>query len=334
MDFLRLVVREEKTGEERALCTLKTCQIQESYYNYRPSLAANGAFLALFLFSLLAFLVQVTLSKRFIGFTIAMVSGCLLEVLGYIGRIMSYHNPFDENGFLMQICCLTIAPAFLAAGIYLTLSRIVVTFGPENSRIKPLSYPRIFIPCDILSLVLQALGGGMASAASHSNKNPETGNHIMVAGLAFQVFTLLVFMLLCADFAVRTVVRSNRMGDAALDPTHATLRRSMKFRAFLVALTLSTICIFIRSVYRVVELGEGWDGALIKNQTLFIVLEGVMVVIAVLVLNAFHPGLCFREGYIKEPKTETRSGRRKFWQRKSKGDVVVVEKGTRMQDEA
>lgn len=233
----------------------------------------------------------------------------------------------------MQICCLTIAPAFLAAGIYLTLSRIVITFGPENSRIKPLSYPRIFIPCDILSLVLQALGGGMASAASHSNKNPETGNHIMVAGLAFQVFTLLVFMLLCTDFAVRTVVRSNRMGEAALDPTHAALRRSMKFRAFLVALTLSTICIFIRSVYRVVELGEGWDGALIKNQTLFIVLEGVMVVIAVLVLNAFHPGLCFREGYIKEPKIKTRSGRRKFWQRKSKGDVVV-EKGTRMHDEA
>lgn len=25
-----------------------------------------------------------------------MVSGCLLEVLGYIGRIMSYHNPFGE----------------------------------------------------------------------------------------------------------------------------------------------------------------------------------------------------------------------------------------------
>lgn len=109
----------------------------------------------------------------------------------------------------------------------------------------------------------------------------------------------------------------------------------MKFRLFLVALTLSTICIFIRSVYRVVELGEGWDGALIKNQTLFIVLEGVMVVIAVLVLNAFHPGLCFREGYIKGPKTEpTRTGRRKFWRRKTKGGVVVVEKGTRMHDDA
>lgn len=161
----------------------------------------------------------------------------------------------------------------------------------------------------------------MASAASHSNKSPDTGDHIMVTGLAFQVFTLLVFMLLCADFVVRTVVRMNRMGEAALDPTHATLRRSMKFRAFLVALALATICIFIRSVYRVVELGEGWNGALIKNQTLFIVLEGVMVIIAVLVLNLFHPGLCFREGYVRKPKAAKTAGGRRFWARKGKGEV-------------
>ena len=228
----------------------------------------------------------------------------------------------------MQICCLTIAPAFLAAGIYLTLSRIVVTFGPDNSRIKPLSYPRIFIPCDVFSLVLQALGGGMASTASHQNKSPDTGDHIMVAGLAFQVLTLLVFMLLCADFAIRTLRRMNAMGDAALDPTHAKLRGSFKFRAFLLALALATICIFIRSVFRVVELGEGWEGSLIKDQKLFIALEGAMVILAVLVLNAFHPGLCFREGYVKKVKaakdeTEVKGKKsdRAFWKRHNRAAV-------------
>jgi len=85
----------------------------------------------------------------------------------------------------MQIVCLTIAPAFLAAGIYLTLSRIVLTFGPQNSRIKPLSYPPIFIPCDVISLLLQAIGGGMASVASHQDKSPAAGDYIMVVGLAF-----------------------------------------------------------------------------------------------------------------------------------------------------
>lgn len=119
----------------------------------------------------------------------------------------------------------------------------------------------------------------------------------MVAGLAFQVATLFIFMLLCADFGLRTRRRLRELGEAALDPTHAKLRSSWAFKGFLGALALATLCIFIRSVYRVAELSEGWEGALIKNQGLFIGLEGVMVLVAMLALNAFHPGLCFREGY-------------------------------------
>ncbi|KAI9812307.1 MAG: hypothetical protein M1827_004756 [Pycnora praestabilis] len=298
-----LVSRADNNSNDNSkdLCTLETCPIQDSYFNYLPSLAANSVFLALFSLSLICFLFQGFLSKRFVGFTIAVCCGCALEVLGYVGRLMSHHDPFNQNGFLMQIICLTIAPAFMAAGLYLCLSRIVLTFGPANSRIAPLSYPRIFIPCDFFSLVLQALGGGMASVATHQNKSPNTGDHIMVAGLAFQVATLALFILLCADFAFRTITRMRSLGASeALDPTHAKLRASWSFRGFIVCLAIATICIFIRSIYRVIELSEGWEGALIKNQGLFIGLEGVMVIIAMVVLNAFHPGLCFREGYVKE----------------------------------
>lgn len=120
----------------------------------------------------------------------------------------------------------------------------------------------------------------------------------MVAGLAFQVFTLLIFMFLCADFALRTRRRYKSMGEAAFDqnPMYVAIRHDWKFKAFLVALTLATICIFWRSVYRVVELGEGWTGALIRRQNLFIAFEGVMVIIAAAALNIFHPAICFREG--------------------------------------
>lgn len=201
----------------------------------------------------------------------------------------------------MQIVCLTIAPAFFAAGIYLTLSRIVITVGESNSRIKALSYPRFFIPCDFISLLLQAIGGGMASVASNNHESPDNGDHIMVAGLAFQVLTLAIFILICTDFAIRTVRNSGSGAHGASehvgDGSHASLRSSPKFKAFLVALALATLCIFIRSIYRVIELGQGWEGELIKNQRYFIVLEGVMVIVAVLALNLFHPGWCFREGY-------------------------------------
>lgn len=71
----------------------------------------------------------------------------------------------------------------MAAGIYLCLSRIVSTFGVENSRIKPLLYPRIFVPCDIISLILQAAGGGVAGVKVNEDEDPSLGNNIMLAGL-------------------------------------------------------------------------------------------------------------------------------------------------------
>ncbi|KAF2646213.1 parasitic phase-specific protein PSP-1 [Massarina eburnea CBS 473.64] len=284
----------------RDACTLDTCDIKFSYLGYRASLPANAIFTALFGLSTILFIAQGALSKRFLGFTIAMVCGCALETIGYIGRVLGYVDPFKENPFFIQIICLTIAPAFLAAGIYLCLSRIVLTFGEENSRIKPLSYPRIFIPCDLASLLLQAAGGGIASSAAHKGTDASVGNNIMIAGLVVQVITLLIFMLLCIDFTIRTLRRHRELGTAALDPTHARLRANTAFKGFLFALSLATLCIFTRSVYRVAELSEGWSGHLIRTQKYFIGLEGAIVGVGVLALNACHPGMCFREGYVKD----------------------------------
>ncbi|MAD87005.1 MAG: hypothetical protein CL912_28950 [Deltaproteobacteria bacterium] len=154
------------------------------------------------------------------------------------------------------------------------------------------------MPCDLLSLLLQAAGGGIASSASHQHKSTKVGDHIMVAGLAFQVLTLLIFMVLCGDFAIRTRRRYKSLGEAAFDqnPHFVTLRHSKMFKGFLVALTLATICIFWRSVYRVAELAEGWTGSLIKRQWLFVGFEGVMVIVACLALNLFNPAFAFSEG--------------------------------------
>ena len=54
--------------------------------------------------------------------------------------------------------------------------------------------------CDFASLVLQSIGGGITSTASDKSTS-DAGVHIMVAGLAFQVFSLALFMVLCLEFA-------------------------------------------------------------------------------------------------------------------------------------
>lgn len=122
----------------------------------------------------------------------------------------------------------------------------------------------------------------------------------MVAGLACQVFTLIIFMALCLDFALRTLKRYRTLGSSAFDqnPLFIQLRSRWQFKAFLFSLTLATICVFWRSVYRVAELSEGWTGHLIRQQFLFVGFEGVLVGVACLVLNAFHPAVMFREGMV------------------------------------
>ncbi|KAH9895463.1 RTA1-domain-containing protein [Xylariomycetidae sp. FL2044] len=300
-------------------CTPELCGYENSFYMYRIEIVPNAVFLGMFGFSLLAFLAVYIVTRRGATFTIAMVLGLLCEMLGYGGRILSWKNQWSEPGFLMQICCLTIAPAFLAAGIYLCIRKIVFAFGPENSRIPPEYYTRFFIPCDVVSLILQAVGGALASVASHNQEPTETGDNIMIAGLAFQVFTLFVFIVLCTDFTLNTLRRKKALGASALDqnPELVALRGSWMFRGFLVALGVSTITIFWRCVFRVAELSGGWTGPLMERQDLFIGFEGVMITIAVYVLNIFHPSLCFKQ--IMDSKSGLGSSR--------KDDIEVREAG-------
>lgn len=99
-----------------------------------------------------------------------------------------------------QIICLTIAPVFFTAGIYLTLSRVIMHYGPQHSRLTPKTYTITFICSDFIALVLQSAGGGIADQGSLSASTRNGGVHLMVAGLSFQVLSILIFMALCAEF--------------------------------------------------------------------------------------------------------------------------------------
>jgi protein-S-isoprenylcysteine O-methyltransferase Ste14 len=68
-----------------------------AYFYYRPSKGVNTAFAVLFGISALLFLVQgIASRKRWLGFTIAMVAGCALEVVGYAGRIRAWTDLYTD----------------------------------------------------------------------------------------------------------------------------------------------------------------------------------------------------------------------------------------------
>jgi RTA1 like protein len=208
----------------------------------------------------------------------------------------------QQFSFIIQLTSLTLAPVFFAAAIYFSLARIVITFGAENSRIPPKYIPRIFITCDVISLILQAAGGALSAWYASKEEMPDNGNFTMMGGLSFQAFTLMVFLLLSADFAIRTIKAVRRHGATALNEDAASrrLRRSKRFRVLLFSLTISAVLIFMRSIYRVIEISEGWKGELMSTEKFVIWLEAIPVAISGAFLCIFHPANCFKARPVQE----------------------------------
>lgn len=68
----------------------------------------------------------------------------------------------------------------------------------------------------------------MASTAE-TPTDTQRGVDIMIAGLAFQVAALLLFMVLCLDFARRAYRNRGRW-----NPAHASLQQTVLWKAFLI----------------------------------------------------------------------------------------------------
>ena len=134
--------------------------------------------------------------------------------------------------------------------------------SPESSRFSPRLFYWIFIPCDFLSLILQAVGGAISSS---TDGDAQDGVNIALAGLAFQVATLTVFIILTVDYYFRS---------RTFWSSHALPKQ---FKVFVAALALATLLILARCCYRVYELNQGYqrDSKALRDQGLFIGLESV-----------------------------------------------------------
>lgn len=174
----------------------------------------------------------------------------------------------------------TAAPTFFTAGIYVLLGRFIQHFGPESSILSPKLYLWIFCTCDVISLIVQAAGGGMASSESGTpGGDTAPGTNTMVAGIVFQLASITIFVICAADF-LRRVTRLGHFAAITKGPLGLLLG----------AMVFSVVCIYIRSIYRTIELVQGWEGYLITHESYFIGLDGAMMVLAVIVFNIFHPG--------------------------------------------
>ncbi|KAF8895227.1 RTA1-like protein [Infundibulicybe gibba] len=215
----------------------------------------------------------------------------VLEILGWSARLWSSFTPTAHEAFEIQICSTIMAPTPLVAANFVIIGLIIKSLGTAYSRLSPSWYTIVFCTFDIISLAVQGAGGAMASMAANHGGDPAIGGHVMLGGIAFQLATITIYVLCAVEFFIRYFKDAPLRTTLPYSPnekSRGVIGKRMK--VMIAALVFNTTCLFIRSVYRTIELSNGWDGRIISTQLYFNVLDGAMVVLAIYTLNFAHPG--------------------------------------------
>ncbi|KAJ7474025.1 RTA1 like protein-domain-containing protein [Mycena latifolia] len=254
---------------------LETRAIGRSPYNYTPTKWICITFVSLFSVSTCLHLAQAIIYRLWFMLPTAVFCG-VIEILGWSARTWSSISPNQLRPYEIQMTATILGPTPLLAANFLTLGRIVERLGPRYCRLAPKTYSMIFLGCDLVALAVQGVGGALASLAVGHKKSPETGGHIMLGGIVFQMAAITAYVFLATEFLVRYAT------DAPIAAQHGKGHRGAltpRLKMLVGALTLNTLCLIVRAIYRTIELID----------------DGAMIVLAIFIVNFAHPGMLLKE---------------------------------------
>lgn len=264
--------------QDTSNCTRVTPDCPVSATVYGDYFTFGACLFFIIAFSLL-FFAQLGLGfrSRTWAFTFYLALGTIFEVIGYIGRLIMFSNPYQEIAFILQILFLILAPTLVAAAISLTFKHIVLYYGRRFSFIKPALYPWIFVGSDFVSIAIQGIGGSVAASGTVGDKvdpvRADLGNSLLIAGVAFQVVNMVVcgaFMLIFLRRYRRAKAKASGTTEAVVTATEkqvpASETRSVdyqdqpwrsaesdrKLKRYIYAISVAYVAIIIRCIYRYV----------------------------------------------------------------------------------
>ncbi|KAH7925180.1 RTA1-domain-containing protein [Leucogyrophana mollusca] len=261
-------------------------------YHYVPTEWICALFVALYSISTLLHFCQSIKYRLWWLFPTAVFAG-VMEILGWSARLWSSKSPHLLIPYEIQLVGTILAPTPLVAANFIILGKIIGRLGTRYSRLTPKWYTIIFCSFDVACLVVQAVGGAQAAFAVNKGQNPDNGGNIMLGGIVAQMVSIAVYVACAGEFFLRFFSDSplrkvDKSTSMEKERDGEVVDRKMKF--MIMGLLFDTTCIFIRSVYRTIELANGFAGPIISTQVYFNVLDGAMVTLAIFTLNFTHPG--------------------------------------------
>ncbi|KAI8954209.1 RTA1 like protein-domain-containing protein [Xylaria longipes] len=259
-----------------------TADCSREFLYQPPSPPPNAALLAFF-----ATLIPVALvlgaRYRSFGFATAIAAGAALEIAGYIGRLLLHSKPSNRAEFAISLVGTTLGPTCISGAIFSIVPRIVAVYGEEYHGWRPVWYLVLLFVLTLASLILE-IAGSVVSTVQDVPIMVDTGVRILVAGLAVQLVALVTFVFHVALFAIALRTRRH-----SLDPRFSHIYTSNLFRVSILAYTVATALVILRTAFRILQFAEGFQSSVAQSEVLFLVLDGGAMHFATTLLLVFFP---------------------------------------------
>lgn len=144
-------------------CTTATCPVSNGFLAERPSLAGAATILCLFA-ALIPAQLWIGARSRTTTYTLAMVTGLAMEVVGYTGRLLLRSNLASKTYFMLFLLGSTVGPTLITAAVFTTLPHIFSLYGADlRLAARPVWLSYFFLIFDVATFAFQVLGSAFAA---------------------------------------------------------------------------------------------------------------------------------------------------------------------------
>ncbi|KAF9275191.1 hypothetical protein BGZ88_002487 [Linnemannia elongata] len=259
---------------------------------YEPSLVGNVAMGAIYAIEGLLFLYYIARHKN--KWALCLPIGALASAAGFFLRLMMDPDNFKLTLYIAQQALVVISPSAFLAFNYMLYGRFIIAIDPEfgvdkaqsrseksrYSFIPPRIVGRTFIWSDAITFFIQMSAGGLQASGAKSNPSlVNLGDKMFLVGVSAQGVSYCLFTTLLTVAVRRLIKEKQRTRVAQQKQSWLGLDRNTAMIAG--SFYASSLFIIIRSIYRVVEFTQGYQGELISKEIYLFVLDAVPLVLAI-----------------------------------------------------
>ncbi|KAF7355478.1 RTA1-domain-containing protein [Mycena sanguinolenta] len=261
-------------------------------YNPLRYIASNVLTAIAFALILLVGLIQTWMVRKWGGkYMLSMVIGAYTFAFGIGTRFGLHSHPESKGIYIIEYLFVVLSPCAFIASEYVLLGRLARYLRADKYLIvNPRRITITFISSDITTFLIQAAGGSV-SIASNTLSVAKLGSNIFLAGLVLQLASFLTFTCIFFVFIRRVYIHEPETWTM-----HASRKWHQDWRTLTGAMIFSFFGILIRSVYRVAELSQGFEGYLATTERFFYGLDTLPLFIAISIYVFFWPGRIIGNG--------------------------------------